>query len=161
MNARECKPQVRKAKMADVRKIHRLINDAAGHDDMLPRSLSEIYEKLRDFHVCVANDAVVGCCALHIVWDGIAEIRSLAVDEQRRGAGIGTSLMRRCLVECQGLGVGEVFVLTYVPAYFERAGFGEVSKDVLPHKIWSDCVKCPKFPDCGEVAMMLTLGDAD
>ena len=159
MSAHGAQPQFRKARMADVMGIQRLINDAAGHDEMLPRSLSDIYDKLRDFHVCASDDGLLGCCALHVVWDGIAEIRSLAVDARRRNAGIGKGLMDRCLAESRSLGVDKVFALTYIPAYFERAGFNEVSKDILPHKIWSDCVKCPKFPDCGEVAMMLSRDD--
>ena len=161
MSACGSQPQFRKAAMADVKGIHRLINDAAGHDEMLPRPLSDIYDKMRDFHVCASDDGLLGCCALHVVWDGMAEIRSLAVDARWRNGGIGKGLMERCLAESRGLGVGKVFVLTYIPAYFERAGFNEVSKDVLPHKIWSDCVKCPKFPDCGEVAMMLSHDDAE
>jgi len=145
----------RKAIIDDVKPVHKMIAAAAAEDLMLPRSLSDLYEKLRDFHVCTNAQRILGCCALHIVWENIAEIRSLAVDPDCRGAGIGIRLAEKCIAECHALKINRVIVLTYIPAYFAKLGFVEVSKDVLPHKIWADCVKCPKFPDCGEIAMAL------
>jgi len=144
----------RKATVSDVKAIHRLINDAASEDAMLPRSLSDLYEKVRDFHVCESGGRVLGCCALHIIWEDMAEIRSLAVQPDSRGKGLGVGLVRRCLAEREEYGIRKVFVLTYIPGFFEKLGFRKVSKDILPHKVWSDCVKCPKFPDCGETAMI-------
>ena len=158
MQRPEATPQFRKAAIADVKAVHRLINEAAARDELLPRPLSDIYEKLRDFHVCDTAGALAGCCALHIVWEDMAEVRSLAVDAPRRGRGIGSELVSRCLEECRQLGVGKVFVLTYIPPFFQRFGFRVVAKDTLPHKVWADCLKCPKFPDCGEIAMLRTAG---
>jgi len=149
------KPEFRKALIGDVKTIHQLINEAAGKDQLLPRSLSDIYEKLRDFHVCHCGGRIVGCCALHIVWESLAEIRSLTVDPQLRNRGIGSKLVAGCLDEQKQLAIGRVFVLTFIPQYFQRLGFSEISKETLPHKVWSECVRCPKFPDCGEVAMEL------
>jgi amino-acid N-acetyltransferase len=146
--------EFRKAKISEVKAIQRLINDAAGREQMLARSLSDIYENLRDFYICHSGGRVLGCCALHVVWENMAEIRSLAVDDGHRNAGVGASLVRLCLDESRQLGIGTVFALTYIPRYFEKLGFHEVSKETLPHKIWSECVKCPKFPDCSETALM-------
>ncbi len=162
MSRPETKMEFRKAAIGDVKAIQRVINDAAARGEMLPRPLGDIYEKLRDFHVCCTEGRLAGCCALHVVWEGTAEIRSLAVDTSSRQAGIGTTLVKLCVEESRRLGVGKIFLLTYIPAYFAKHGFREVNKDSLPHKIWSDCVKCPKFPDCGEVAMEYVLdGMAD
>jgi len=157
MRPSQAEPRLRKAEIADVKTIHRLINEAAGRDELLPRSLSDIYEKLRDFHVCEAQTGVVGCCALHIVWEDIAELRSLSVAPEWQAGGIGAALVKRCLEECRELGVARIFALTYIPVYFKRFGFDEVSKDTLPHKVWADCLKCPKFPDCGEIAVARSL----
>ena len=147
---------VRKAVIADAKAIHRLINNAASKDEMLARSLSDIYENIRDFQVC-QDDAgrVAGCCALHVAWDDMAEIRSATVEPESRGHRIGSRLVQGCVAEGKEVGIRRIFVLTYIPLYFQKLGFRETSKDVLPHKIWSECVKCPKFPDCGETAMIL------
>jgi amino-acid N-acetyltransferase len=148
---------LRKATINDVKPIHALITEAAKDDQMLPRSLSDIYDKLRDFNVCERSGHVVGCCALHIVWDDLAEIRSLAVAPAAQGSAHGKALVDYSISEANALGLRRVFVLTYIPGYFAKHGFAEVSKESLPHKIWADCVKCPKFPDCGEIAMLRIL----
>jgi len=96
----------------------------------------------------------VGICALHICWDDLAEIRSLIVREESRNAGIGAKLVKACIQESKALGVNRVFALTYRPEFFERLGFKQVDKSVLPHKIWTDCLHCVKFPDCDEVALL-------
>ncbi|HUU68725.1 MAG TPA: N-acetyltransferase [Planctomycetota bacterium] len=157
MPGSKSKPQarLRKAVVADAKPIYHLIGQSAQKSEMLARSLSDIYETIRDFHMCEDDGRVVGCCALHMTWDDMAEIRSVIVDGSSRGKGIGTALVRRCIAEAKGLGIARIFVLTYIPLYFQRLGFREVSKDVLPHKVWSECVKCTKFPDCGETAMIL------
>jgi amino-acid N-acetyltransferase len=100
---------------------------------------------------------MVGICALHICWDDLAEIRSLAVRDEDRKKGIGAGLVRACLEEAKALGVNRVFALSYQPEFFERLGFKKVDKAVLPHKIWTDCLKCVKFPDCDEVALVKEL----
>jgi amino-acid N-acetyltransferase len=147
---------IRKARVADVKAIQTLIGEFAGKGEMLPRSLSEIYENLRDYFVCEdeADGAVIGSAALHIMWDQLAEVRSLAVRSDRGRKGVGTKLVEACISEAILLGVTRVFALTYKPAFFERLGFGVVDKAELPHKIWTDCIKCSKFPDCDEVALL-------
>jgi amino-acid N-acetyltransferase len=149
---------IRRATIADAEQIQRLINHFADQGRLLPRSLSEIYDHLRDFHVYENKDrSIVGVCALHISWEDLAEIRSLAVVTEARNNGIGAQLVEACLEEARQLGVTRVFLLTYIPPYFERAGFRPVDKSTLPHKIWADCIRCVKFPNCDEIAMILDL----
>jgi len=152
---KEPKARLRKAVVADAKTIYNLVGQSAQKDEMLARSLSDIYDCIRDFHVCEADGRIVGCCALHVTWNDMAEIRSIVVESSSRGKGLGKAMVHKCIGEAKALGVGRIFVLTYIPPYFQRLGFREVSKDVLPHKVWSECVRCPKFPDCGETAMML------
>jgi amino-acid N-acetyltransferase len=148
---------IRKAKLNDIQEIQRLIKLYAPRGGILPRSLSELYDHLRDFFVFVGNRKVIGICALHICWDDLAEIRSLAVQEEDQNKGIGAKLVRACMKESKVLGVKRVFALTYEPDFFEGLGFKRVDKTVLPHKIWTDCLKCVKFPDCDETAMLKEL----
>ncbi|MBI5306845.1 MAG: N-acetyltransferase [Planctomycetes bacterium] len=148
---------LRKATIDDVEKIYKLINDFAAKDVMLPRSLSELYENIRDFFVFVQDNTVVGCSALHIFWKDLAEIKSLAVMKSFQGKGIGKKLANACIREARKLGIAKMFVLTYVPEFFEKCGFHRVEKETLPHKIWSECVKCHKFPDCGEIPLTYEL----
>lgn len=148
---------IRKARIDDAHQILSLVNGFASEGLMLPRALNEIYENLRDFYVWEAGGRVLGCAALHVAWEGLGEIRSLAVEEEMQGQGIGQKLVRSCLDEARELGMSRVFTLTYVPDFFLHFGFRHESKDELPHKIWNDCLKCPKFPNCDEVAMILDL----
>jgi amino-acid N-acetyltransferase len=149
---------IRRARIADAEQIQRLINQFADEERLLPRSLSEIYDNLRDFSVYEgADQQISGVCALHICWEGLAEIRSLAVTTKERDKGIGRQLIEACLGDARELGISRLFLLTYIPPYFERMGFRPVDKATLPHKIWTDCVRCVKFPDCAETAMILDL----
>jgi amino-acid N-acetyltransferase len=148
---------IRKAELRDVKDVQRLIKLYSTRGEMLPRSLSELYDNIRDFIVSVQNRKVIGICALHICWEDLAEIRSLAVEEKNRGRGIGAKLVKACLEEARMLGVKRVFALTYQSDFFERLGFKKVDKSVLPHKIWTDCLKCVKFPDCDEIAVVKEL----
>jgi amino-acid N-acetyltransferase len=148
---------IRKAKIGDVKEIQRMIKQYSTRGDILPRSLSELYDHLRDFFVYLRNRKMVGICALHICWDDLAEIRSLAVREEDRKKGIGAKLVKACLEESKMLAVKRVFALSYQADFFERLGFKKVDKAVLPHKIWTDCLKCVKFPDCDEVALVKEL----
>jgi len=135
-----------------------LVNQFADSGQMLPRTLNELYEHLRDFHVCEEGGALVGVCALHVSWDGLAEIRSLAVKRERMKQGIGSSLVRNCLAEAVQLQIERVFVLTYQNAFFRKLGFADVDKKELPHKIWTDCLNCVKFPNCDESALIMAVG---
>ncbi|MGQ9508570.1 MAG: N-acetyltransferase [Thermodesulfobacteriota bacterium] len=145
---------IRKAKLKDIKEIQKLIKLYSSRGEILPRSLSELYDQLRDFFVYLQNRKVVGICALHICWENLGEIRSLAVQEEVRRKGIGAKLVKACLLEAKELGVKRVFALTYQPEFFKRLGFKEADKTTLPHKIWADCLKCVKFPDCDEIAMI-------
>ena len=149
---------IRKAQIKDIKSVHALINNFAENGRMLPVSLSDLFGNVRDFTVACENNTFLGCCCLRIVWEDLAEIRSLAVAEDRQGKGIGRKMVETCLAEAKGLGVKRVFALTYVPEFFEGLGFARVDKSVLPHKVWADCVRCPKFPDCDEVAVLLEIG---
>ena len=146
---------IRKARMSDVKGIHGLIAEYARKGDMLPRSLADIYENLRDYFVFLGNDGeLVGSAAIHIMWEDLAEVRSLAVREGKMRRGIGTQLVESCISEAIVLGIARVFALTYKPEFFEKLGFHVVDKSELPQKIWTDCLKCSKFPDCDEVALV-------
>ncbi|MCM8796820.1 MAG: N-acetyltransferase [Candidatus Omnitrophica bacterium] len=148
---------IRKARIEDIAQVHSLINKFARLDLMLPRSLNELYENLRDFWVAEENGRIVGCAALHISWDDLAEIKSLAVATRRQGRGIGRELVLACINEAKELGAGKVFVLTYKPDYFKKFGFRRIEQAQLPHKIWAECINCCKFPDCNEVALLKNL----
>jgi len=149
--------QVEKAKIQDVPQIHRLINSFADKGEMLPRPLSEIYENIRDYFVIKQGEQVIACAALHIMWSDLAEIKSVAVAEDSQQQGTGTQLVEACIKEAKLLGIPTVFCLTYRPAFFEKFGLSQVDKMELPRKVWTECYRCPKFPDCDEVALICTL----
>ncbi|MDY0276159.1 MAG: N-acetyltransferase [Desulfomicrobium sp.] len=149
---------LRKAQISDVKNIQKLLTLFAGRGEMLSRSLSELYESVRDFYVMVDEDGkLLGAAALHIVWDDLAEIRSVAVAEDAGRKGVGSALVSACIEEARELGLQRVFCLTYKPEFFGKFGFQLVDKATLPQKVWGDCIKCPKFPDCDENAMTLIL----
>jgi amino-acid N-acetyltransferase len=148
---------LRKAQIKDVREIQKLLTYYANKGVMLSRSLSELYESVRDFYVLEEGGKLMGACALHIMWEDLAEIRSVAVAEDAGRQGIGTRLVQSCLDEARALGLKKVFCLTYKPDFFGRFGFTIVDKSELPQKVWRDCVNCVKFPDCDEIAMVLKL----
>lgn len=148
---------IRKALIPDVKRIQSLVNAYADSGQMLPRTLNELYENLRDFSVYVENGDIIGVCALHVSWEGLAEIRSLAIRQGSTGRGIGRELVRRCLTEAAELGARRVFVLTYRTEFFRKLGFSDIDKKELPHKIWTDCLNCVKFPNCDESAMQIML----
>jgi N-acetylglutamate synthase and related acetyltransferases len=150
------KGRIRPARMGDVQAIHVLLNAFAGKGLMLPRSISSLYDHLRDFIVYEEEGRVYGICALHICWDDLAEIRSLAVVEERQNSGVGAMLVESCLDEARSMEIDKVFVLTYRAAFFRKFGFVDRDKQDLPHKIWSDCIHCAKFPDCDEDALIRT-----
>jgi len=148
---------LRKAKLKDAVGIYSLINSYAKEGLLLPRSLNSIYENIRDFWVYEEEGQIVGCSALHVVWEDLAEIKSLAVMESMKGKGIGTALVQACLKEAKELGVKRVFVLTYALDFFEKLGFHTISKESLPHKVWGECINCVKFPSCDETAMQVEI----
>ncbi len=151
---------VRNAKISDAKVISALINCYAEHDKMLFRSLAEIYENLQTFLVAEQDQAIVGCCALEVIWSDLAEIKSLAVSPAQKGRGIGRQLVAGALEQARRLGVPRVFALTLEPKFFERLGFNTINREDLPMKVWSDCARCPKQQHCDEVAVALALSQA-
>jgi amino-acid N-acetyltransferase len=148
---------IRKAILQDARQIHKLLLAYAKDGLVLPRSLMDIFEAIRDFYVFVDEERVVGAAALNICWEDLAEVRSLVVAENHGGRGIGKHLVEACLAEARQLGIGRVFALTYQQIFFEKLGFEVIEKSELPQKIWGDCIKCAKFPECDEIALSLSL----
>ena len=148
---------VEKAGIKDATAIHQMVNYFADRGEMLPRSLSEIYEDIRNYFVVRQDERVIACAALHVSWEDLAEIKSLAVSDEQQGKGFGAKLVEACLKDARSLGIKRVFALSYVPDFFIKLGFKEVEKAILPHKIWADCLKCPKFPDCDETALMMDI----
>ena len=159
-SARHEAARLRKARTADASAMQRLINGFADRGAMLHRSLSELYENIRDFFVIEENGEVVGCAALHVSWKDLAELKSLAVVEAAQGRGFGRQLVQACVEEAEAIGIARVFALTYVPELFVKLGFQVVDKALLPRKVWTECVYCPKFPDCGEIAVLLGIHGA-
>jgi len=149
---------VRQAHMGDVDDIRSLVMTYAQAQKMLPRSLRYIYDNLRNFFVAVSQqDQVLGCGALQVSWKDLAEVKSLAVRDDMKGRGLGKMLVRTCLDEAAELRVARVFALSFVPEFFEKLGFRRIDKEELPHKVWSECIDCPLFPECGETALAVDL----
>ena len=149
--------RVERATVHDAAAIHELVNFWAAQGEMLPRTLGETYENLRDFFVVREQERFVGCVALHIMWSDLAEIRSLAVAEDRQSGGYGGALVRACIEEGRTLGLSRLFLLTYRPSFFEQHDFVQADVMSLPRKVWNECYRCPKFPGCEEIAMTLDL----
>ena len=146
--------KIRKAHISDIKEIQKLVNEFARKEQMIPRSMNELYENVRDFVVADEKDGIVGACALHVLWDDLAEVRSLAVKKEFQKKGIGRKMVRSCIKEAKGLGIKRVFVLTYQPEFFKQMNFKDTDKASLPQKIWGDCIRCPKFPECDEIALI-------
>jgi len=146
--------KIRKAHISDIKEIQKLVNEFARKEQMIPRSMNELYENVRDFVVADEKDGIVGACALHVLWDDLAEVRSLAVKKEFQKKGIGRKMVRSCIKEAKGLGIKRVFVLTYQPEFFKQMNFKDTDKASLPQKIWGDCIRCPKFPECDEHALI-------
>ncbi len=149
---------IRNGRMEDIKGIYGLLQHFANKDLLLGRSLSSLYDHLRDFKVFVVEEEGVeklaGVCSLHICWENLAEIRSLAVADPYQKTGVGRALVRSCLEEAGEFGISRVFTLTYQPGFFRKLGFKDIDKSALPHKVWSDCINCSKFPDCNEEALI-------
>lgn len=151
---------VRKARIADVSAMHSMISNYAEKQMMLPKAHLQLYEALRDFSVAVdpTDDAtVVGCGSLHIYWEDLAEIRAVAVMPGLTHKGVGSHIVESLIEEGKSYGLGQIFVFTYVPAFFSRFGFVQVEHRSMPLKVFNECFHCPKFNTCDELAMVLHL----
>jgi len=149
--------EVRSAKTSDAAVIHALINSYAEQDQMLFRSMADIYKNLQSFVVAEAEGNVVGCCALEVIWSDLGEIKSLAVDERKTGTGVGRMLVTEAVENARKLGLPRVFALTLKPDFFEKMGFAVIEKDKMPMKVWSDCARCTKQQNCDETAVIKTI----
>ncbi|MBV8076241.1 MAG: N-acetyltransferase [Planctomycetaceae bacterium] len=146
---------IRPARVGDVPAIHELIRTFADRKQMIRRSLGELYESIREFIVAVDDDGqIIGCVALHVFWEDLAELKCLAVSEQAQGRGVGRMLVDACWEAACDLEIATVFTLTYVADFFEKCDYHRIEKAELPHKIWNECVRCPLFPNCNEVALI-------
>ncbi|SEP43493.1 N-acetyltransferase [Propionispora vibrioides] len=144
----------RKATFKDVEAIHKLVNDYAEKGVMLPRSRNVLYETLRDMILAEDGGSIVGVGALHLVWDELAEIRTMAIAPDYMKQGIGREIVQLLIKEAYTLGIKTLFTLTYQPGFFAKLGFAEIPKEQLPHKVWKECINCAKFPNCDEIAMI-------
>jgi len=154
--------KIGKAKLRDIPEIQRLVNSFADRGDMLHRPLGELFETVRDFFVLRnEQDEVVACAALHVNWGDLAEVKSVAVNEEQQGHGYGRLLVEACLADARELEVPTVFALTYRPGFFQSLGFQRVDVEQLPRKVWGECYRCHKFPHCDETALVYQLSPAD
>ncbi len=145
------------ATVQDAPGIQQLVSHWAAQGQMLPRTLAETYENLRDFFVIRQRDEVIACAALHIMWSDMAELKSLAVDPNRQSGGHGSLLVAACVEEGKRLGMQQLFALSYRPGFFERLGWQQADVMSLPRKVWNECYRCPKFPGCDEIALTYDL----
>ncbi len=149
--------KVRNAKISDVPAIHSLVTCYAELDKMLFRSMADIYENLQTFKVAEVGGRVAGCCALQVVWSDLAEIKSLAIDKDTAGRGVGNALVQAAMQQARDFGIPKLFALTLKPEFFIKMGFEKIDTDSLPMKVWSDCAKCPKQDHCDEIAVIYNL----
>ncbi|MCE5341536.1 MAG: N-acetyltransferase [Planctomycetaceae bacterium] len=149
--------KVRNATVNDVDAIYSLITRYAQLDMMLFRSKAYIFDNLQMFNIADADGKIVGCCALQVIWSDLAEIKSLAVDEQYQNKGVGRLLVEKAAEQARYLGVKKVFALTLAPDFFKKQAFVVVDKKTLPMKVWSDCSKCTKQENCDEIAVEMIL----
>ncbi len=145
------------ATLDDADAISRLVGYWADKGEMLHRPASEVYEAVRDFKVARIDGAFVGCASLHIMGRDLAEVRSLAVQEDVQAKGIGAALVNACLADAKAFGIERVFALTYKPGFFEKLQFRVANVMEFPQKVWNECVRCPFFTNCKEVAVVLDL----
>jgi amino-acid N-acetyltransferase len=149
--------QVQKASMRDIPGILAIINSYASQGVMLPRTEFEMSENIRDFSVAYDGPVLAGCAALHFYTPTSAEVRSLAVLPDRKQGGVGRALVEALEEEARENDLEVIFAFTYVPQFFAKLGFGEVERGELPLKAWKDCLRCPKFQKCDEIAVLKRL----
>lgn len=148
---------VRKATVDDVDRILQLVNYYANKGMMLPKTAFKVYKNLQNYFVVEDGKKVLACAALIVLWNDLAEICSLAVDEQHMGRGIGKKLVHKCIEEAKKLNVPQLIVLTYQDGFFKKMGFRFVDKDSFPRKLMWECLECPKLEQCDEQAYLIDL----
>ena len=149
--------KIRPAKVTDVKNIHKLVEEHANRKEMLHRSLNSIYENIQEYVIAEVKGGLIGCGALHVSWEDLAEIKALAVADGYKRKGIGKKIVERLEKNAKELGVKKTFALSFKPQFFQKLKYKIIPKDALPHKIWSECINCHLFPDCGEIPIMKTL----
>ncbi|MDR0956904.1 MAG: N-acetyltransferase [Endomicrobium sp.] len=147
---------IRPAKVKDVKEIHSLVEHYANNREMLHRSLSAIYENVQEFIVAENDNKIIGCGALHVSWEDLAEIKALAIIEEFSKQGIGKKIVTKLQDNAKFLGINKIFVLSFKPDFFKKLGYVIIPKETLPHKIWNECINCYLFPDCGEVPLLIS-----
>lgn len=149
---------IRPARVTDAMGIKDLIDAAAAKDEVLPRTTGEVFSRIREFLVAEApGEGVVGCAALRVFSSDLAEVRSLVVSPEFRSHRLGVRLTQAVIEDARKLEVARVFALTSIPKFFSKLGFTEVPKEALPLKVWSDCLQCPKYYHCDEIALVMDL----
>lgn len=149
--------KIRPAKVQDVKQMQKIIEFYADNKEMLHRSLNSIYENIQEYVVAEVKGKIIACGALHVSWDNLAEVKALAVERTYARRGIGTKIVKTLEENALGLGIFTTFALSFKPAFFQKMGYEIISREVLPQKIWSECINCHLFPDCGEVPLIKDL----
>lgn len=149
---------IRKACLPDMPAVKKMIDKVSADASVLPRTLIELCESVRDFHLCETGGELAGCCALHVDMQNLAEVRTLIILDEFRDNGLGGRLLQACLREARVLGVERVYALTRIEGFFLKHDFTVIDKHDLPSKVFRDCVRCPKFPDCDETAVVYDIG---
>jgi amino-acid N-acetyltransferase len=153
--------KIRSARVTDVKAMHQLIGFYAERKEMLPRPINDLYENIQEFFVAEDKGKVVACCALHVSWEDLAEVKALAVAEDYHHRGLGTTLVLACHKKARELEIKKSFALTFKPDFFIKLGYSKIAREKLPHKIWGECVRCPLFPDCGETSLIRSIAIKD
>ena len=148
---------IRKAILPDVEEMFKLVNYYANKGLMLPRSRSTLYENIRDFVIIEIDNEIIGIGALHVLWNDLAELRTLAVKSNMVKQGIGKQIVEFILKEAKELKLKKVFTLTYQPGFFQKLNFTIIEKEAMPQKVWTDCINCPKFPNCNEICLEISI----
>ncbi|MEO1941287.1 MAG: N-acetyltransferase [Campylobacterales bacterium] len=151
--------ELRPATLREILEIEMLLTPYVKEGVILERSRDEIAQNIRSYLLLYSNRQLVGVGALHIYTPQLGELRSIAIREEFRGKGFGKFLVEGLIREGKRLGLRDLLVLTYQKVFFEKLGFIEIPKEAIPEKkIWNDCIKCPFFPVCNEVALLKSLG---
>ena len=147
-----CRPQI-----TDVEAVKELIDAYSADGITIPRSYNYLYQNLRDFIVCKAGDEIAGCCSIHLVWEDLAEVKSLAIKKEFQNRGIGARLVKKCVLDAKGFGAARIYALTKAPQFFEKLGFKRAAREDLPTKVWGECINCMRYYKCDETAVVLDL----